>query len=130
MNDADRKAFEEWKVEQFQKGEPRLVPSEAWQAACEWRDSQVGEPFAWASIAKNGNIRIWTSVETDVKKLAELNGCELQPIYTTPPAAQINQQLFNALQSLLESALKYKLEPSDLCVEDAKAALAAVKGQA
>ncbi len=44
---------------------------------------------AWAAFADNGNIRIWTSVADDVRKLAESNGLELVPLYATPPASPV-----------------------------------------
>ena len=65
--------------------------------ALAWRDSQAGEPVAYTNefqleYVKNQSIKqglMWSTP-----------GEESIPVYTTPPAAQTNQQLFEALEKL------------------------------
>lgn len=47
----------------------------------------INQPVAWAAFAENGNIRIWTSAQKDIRKLAETVGFELVPLYTSPVVA-------------------------------------------
>lgn len=92
------------------------------------RDSQVGEPV--------GHIMIDTGVFEHGTKEYHLDG-NWEPVYTTPPPAQINQQL----AALLEKSLHWldglcdagplgQQYPSDELtqfVEDIRAALAATQ---
>lgn len=71
---------------------------EGWQAALEWRDSQVGEPVAYYTCEGN-----WPRV---VLAIDGNEGEYETPLYTTPPTAQINQQFVNALERA-ETEMRY-----------------------
>ena len=76
MNDADDEAFGAWtKKVPFQERTPKL----AWQAACEWRDSQVGEPIAWC----NYNPLTGEKWYSDSKECVNA-----EPLYANVPIAE------------------------------------------
>ena len=94
-----------------------------------------GEPVAWANFAENGNIRVWTTVPSDMKKLADLNNCELVALYTHPapavanPPADVVRELVEALNRLISVAERcdgWESFPRS-ALEDASVALKSAK---
>lgn len=133
MNDEDKKAFEDWfhkeYVEPYQM--EKDAAKDAWQAACEWRDSQVGEPVFYA---RQDQLR---KVKTNGPGLcvisAEPTQACLVALYTTPPASQINQALVDALQDLIDvqngpPLAKYKQAWEDAMAKAGAALIAAKSG--
>ena len=122
MNDADREAFEA-AFEIYDQGSLANYDhvKYGFQAALEWRDSQVGEPV--------GHIMIDAGDFEHGTKEYHLDG-NWEPVYTTPPTAQINQQLVKILKELLDMDLAYQ-RGSKVCdaIERAQAALTAAKGK-
>jgi hypothetical protein len=132
MNDADKKAFEEALLNRCKT--IVTVPQDfdaGWQAACEWRDSQVGEPVFYA---RQDQLR---KVKTNGPGLcaisAEPTQACLVALYTTPPASQINQALVDALQDLIDvqngpPMAKYKQAWEDAMAKAGTALIAAKSG--
>lgn len=114
MNDADRKAFELYY--RTTTGSVRYCEAErrGWKAACEWRDSQVGEPVAWARYP-----RFTSGLQKAEIVFTKPDGNDWVELHTTPPAAQINQQMLEALKDI--AATGY----SNIDRDKARAALAA-----
>lgn len=105
MNDADKKAFEDWwpikpHRNKYDSAHPvTLAAQEAWQACCEWRDSQVlrtTEDDPCPACRPNTVCR--------TPSCGRLKGKRQEPI--APPAAQTNQQLVRALE-LAETEMRY-----------------------
>ncbi len=44
-----------------------------------------GEPVAWAILADNGNIRMWSTINADVVSFAKQIGATVTPLYASPP---------------------------------------------
>lgn len=109
MNDADRKAFKDWWVNNGLGSISAQI--EAWQAACEWRDSQVGEPVTYLCEIDVQNFQGQSEFRSALfyrKDPAWHEGNLINevisaiPLYTIPPAAQINQQLVEVLENVKE----------------------------
>lgn len=60
-------------------------------------DALVG-PVAWAVFADNGNIRIWSSVNEPVRKLAEEQGMKLTPLYAIQDGVTLAPERFFAFE--------------------------------
>lgn len=136
MSDADRKAFEKWANKEFFVGLEDVAETWdgteyvdfshhmawcAWQAGCEWRDSQVGEPIGWLCDFKDGTEPYFTKNPTVAAQWIE-DECPVKPVYTPPPTTQINQRLAEALRY----ARRF-LNNKDHDIEFIDAALAAAK---
>ena len=135
MNDADKKAFEaHWKKSTCAGYNEKLAAKAAWQAACEWRDSQVGEPVAkcaWSDLY-NGVVLCSAGSEDTFDGRLYRN--------SSPTAAQINQQIVEALEQItnvyqsMRETLHEKY-PQDgwsaetMTLDKAQAALRAARGK-
>lgn len=120
MNEADKKAFEEKFPRDHYHKHDMVLLRRGFQAACEWRDSQVGEPVAYYTCEGN-----WPRVV--LASDGNFHGYET-PLYTTPPTAQINQQLVEALERLINVySVSHSPETRANCWEQAKVALQAAR---
>lgn len=142
MNDADRKAFEDWceKEYGFTTGLMQDEARAGWQACCKWRDRQntlwrnaairVGEDLH--SVGPNG----YYNMSAEEWLNWELNTIYSKPNFA-PPAAQINQQLaallgksLHWLDDLCDAGPLGQQYPSDELtqfVDEIRAALAATQ---
>lgn len=100
MNDADRKAFEDhYKDTEGCSPKFRTAFKLGWEACIEWRDSQVlrtTEEDPCPACRPNTVCR--------TPSCGRLKGKRQEPI--APPAAQINQQMREALE-LAETEMRY-----------------------
>lgn len=108
---------------------------EIWEAAMQWRDSQVAEPVAYLCEIDVQNFQGQSEFRTALfyrKDPAWHEGNLINevisaiPLYTIPPAAQINQQLVRALEEMSKEYLVPNSEDNPLN-NMVKAALAAAK---
>lgn len=67
------------------------VPAYAHPKPLKAHDKQ--EPVAYAAIANNSNIRIWTLTKTEAETIQERDGIELTPLYAHP-APVLEQEPF------------------------------------
>lgn len=108
MNESDKKAFEA-AFEIYDQGSLANYDhvKYGFQAALELRDSQVGEPKAWGNLSEDfaDSERVLITNDVDAKKYHE-QVYDLTPLFTTPPTAQINQQLVDALKPFAEFDLR------------------------
>ena len=102
MNFADREACLQWFESDKVNDQGLLVELvlSAWQAACEWRDSQVVEPVGWVCDFKDGSVPHFTKKQFIATQWIE-DGFPVQPVYTAPPTAQINQQIVEVLEQAM-----------------------------
>jgi len=126
MNEADKKAFDEAFAEYRDCEKPNYDSYEnGWIDALAHRDKQAGDPIELypcgfqklhslvvekAAYLARGVVEgepITESMRRTVFDLAK-NAVEMasflvkQPLYTTPPAAQVNEQMLAALERLVE----------------------------
>lgn len=127
MNEAE--AFEAWCEREygFTTGLMQDEARSGWQAALEWRDRQVGEAVAWRwkyEIPKEiGGGFAWQFAShwsTPPK------GASSEPLYTSPPTGQINEQMREALEFFVDRFEPMRNElifSKRLAIDKAKAAL-------
>lgn len=104
MNEAE--AFEAWCEREygFTTGLMQDEARSGWQAACEWMRSQWEPVFWYRPVGTDGGyegpIHNWAIEEVRKKSGAWV------PLYATPPTAQINEQMLNALE-VAETEMRY-----------------------
>lgn len=141
MNDADRKAFDMWW--EYGKGN-HGEQFDAWKAACEWRDSQVGEPVGYISqdelnILLSGKAGNHMTVGLDTREAWPKGSNESVPydwlvaLYTAPPTDQINQQLVKLLDKcvILINEFSGEIEVAYIAnlIQESEAAITKAKGE-
>jgi len=119
MNEADKKAFDEWAQLTGNLGDGAR---EAWQAALAHRDKKAGE--AVARVIDDGTPEGAVEWIPVAKGAGPLSAGDL--LYTTPPAVAVNEQTLEALSDMYEAIdSAFDLTPS--IMYSAQAAIAAAK---
>ena len=122
MKEDEKKAFDSVFGDAISANQ-RMWAKVGWKEGIEWSDSQAGEPIGF----------LFQHEETGLTEVVDIQQVEwdfeknnprwkkISPVYTTAPAAQINQQMIKALEDI--AATGY----SNIDRDKARAALAAVK---
>lgn len=111
MDDLDKKAFNAaCQKHGHTDGYSMIVAHDIWQAALEWRDSQAGEPVAWYT-EDHSTDKSATTWSKETAERWKYKGWPVCNLYPAPPIAQINEQLVEALESILNDGIHSDVVP-------------------